>query len=142
MIKEMVYQEDRLGNCGIILADGVYRNHQYVVKSLGTHPTAYVCLNPDDSMYLEAEKSNPECGYDDFPVDCHGGLTYFSDVLIVEDRKISGLWIGWDYLHHNDYLGGRYLNTFGFSKKWTTREMIDECKRVIDQIVDYEENEK
>lgn len=148
--KEMVYQKDRCDS--IVLADGSYKNHRYIVKSLGTHPTAYVQLNNSDLMYIElirnAHNDPEEVTYDDFPIECHGGLTYYSDQLYVGNRGnvpghlIAGHWVGWDYAHCEDYCGYDYDNPYFHTKKWTTKEMIAECKNVIDQVVEYNYKEE
>ena len=68
-------------------------------------------------------------------ISCHGGLTYSEEYLRTVDKK--GWFIGWDYAHYCDFLGYElempiYIRTNG--KKWTTYEIINECKQVIDQI--------
>jgi hypothetical protein len=63
-------------------------------------------------------------------IDCHGGVTYSSVELVVANNK--GWYIGWDYAHYMDYSG--YMPCGSLTKKWTTHEMVSECKRVIDQI--------
>ena len=53
------------------------------------------------------------------------------------DKK--GWFIGWDYAHFGDYIdcGDAALNNmFPNDKKWTTEEIVEECKNVIDQIVE------
>lgn len=46
----------------------------------------------------------------------------------------TGWFIGWDYAHCTDYVGSISFNNFGTAKKWTTLEIINECKMVIDQL--------
>lgn len=142
--KEMVYQKDRCD--GFVLADGVYKDHRYIVKSFGTHPTAYVQLNDNDPIYIgplrHANDDQEELTYDDFLIECHGGLTYYADQLYVGNHDIlPGHWVGWDYAHCEDYYGYDYDNPYYHTKKWTTKEMVDECKNVIDQVVEYNEKE-
>lgn len=142
--KEMVYQKERCDS--LVLADGIYKDHRYIVKSLGTHPTAYVQLNNSDLMYIEsirnAHNDPEELSCDDFLIECHGGLTYYSDLLYVDNRdSLPGHWVGWDYAHCEDYCGYDYDNPYYHTKKWTTKEMVDECKNVIDQVVEYNEKE-
>ena len=74
-------------------------------------------------------------------IDVNGGLTY-------SDNKLMGIssdnwFIGWDYAHAYDYMGyyteGEFLAEE--TKKWTTEEIIDECKNAIDQIIEFESKE-
>lgn len=49
----------------------------------------------------------------------------------------KGWFIGWDYAHYSDFAGYElempvYMRTNG--KRWTTAEIVEECKQVIDQI--------
>ena len=62
-------------------------------------------------------------------------MTYSSEHLHTVDKK--GWFIGWDYAHIYDFAGYELempidIRTNG--KKWTTYEIINECKQVIDQI--------
>lgn len=108
------------------VAIGEYRKMLWAVMDYGSHPCAYVrlpkghCLQGKDYM--------------DIPINCHGGLTYSSSSLKVSAKKeIKGAWIGWDYSHYGDYCS---ILPFLKGKKWTTREIVAECKSVIDQIME------
>ncbi|MFW6173501.1 MAG: hypothetical protein ACOC5T_07145 [Elusimicrobiota bacterium] len=70
-------------------------------------------------------------GYDDIPIDCHGGLTF--SVRITKRNKYpqgftEGAWIGWDYAHSGDKT--KYFE----GKEWTAEEVEEECKNVINQL--------
>ena len=122
-MQEMIYQKDRIPP--VRLADGVYRGVPFYVLSLGTHPCAYVDIAP-----LGLHTINES------DIDCHGGITYHSDHLATVDHE--GNFLGWDYAHcmdYDGYLGAIHEYAFSFAKKWTTAEMVAECKNVIDQIV-------
>ena len=126
-MKEMIYR-DRVTTVEEIerLADGNYKGLDYYVLSLGSHPCAYV----DVGGTALAGKF-----YDDIDIDCHFGLTYSEDHLYTVNKK--SWFIGWDYAHYTDYSG--YMGYMSFAaelKKWTTQEIVDECKAVIDQIVE------
>lgn len=121
-VYEMVYQQSRCKPQ--VLAHGVYHGRNYYVVSFGTHPCAYVDVSDLLSMTWEEQK------YIENAIDCHGGVTYSSAELVVANNK--GWYIGWDYAHYMDYSG--YMPCGSLTKKWTTREMASECKRVIDQI--------
>jgi hypothetical protein len=133
-MKQMIYTLNRK-NKGEILATGTYKNFKYYVVSYGTHPCAYV----DVSNTLLANKD-----YHENDIDCHGGLTYGRDYLsAVDTGRANGKWyIGWDYDHYGDYTSNPFINMFGIygecEKRWTTEEIVAECKNVINQIVDKE----
>ena len=133
-MKQMIYTLNRK-NKGEILATGTYKNFKYYVVSYGTHPCAYV----DVSNTSLANKD-----YHENDINCHGGLTYGRDYLsAVDTERANGKWyIGWDYDHYGDYTSNPFMNMFGIygecEKRWTTEEIVAECKNVINQIVDKE----
>lgn len=126
-----------------IEATGTYKNFKYVVlfQNLG-HRCGYVGIPKGHKLY--------EVYYDDIPVDCHGGLTYsdFDDILGQEDLW----WIGFDCAHLNDgvdveslvkYYGteltAEMLYTLNYRVEghvWTKDECVEECKKIIDQIIE------
>ena len=100
-----------------ILHHDTYKGHQFFVVSYGSHPCCYVSMNtntidPDD-------------------VDCHGGITYTGDMQFESFGTVHC--IGWDYTHFGDYSG--FFPQLG-GKKYFTKYMVEECCRVIDQLVD------
>lgn len=119
---EMVYQQSRCEPQ--LLAHGVYHGRNYYVVSYGTHPCAYVDVSDLSSMTREEQK------YIENTIDCHGRINYSNAELVVENK--TGWYIGWDYAHISDYSGDAPYKSL--AKKWTTSEMVSECKRVIDQI--------
>lgn len=121
-LEPMVYHDHRIEP--VRIADGVYRKMPYYVLNLGTHPCAYVDTAPAGITTV-----NP------YDISCHGGVTYTDNRLATVEGK--GIFIGWDYAHCGDYDGYRgamHEYAFGFAKKWTTEEIVAECKAVIDQI--------
>ena len=119
-MKEMVYKSERCAPER--LAYGNYRGLDYYVLNLGTHPCAYVDISEYEGEPLNVEK-----------IVCLGGITYLEQYLASVDR--NGAFIGWDYSHCWDYNGA--CRDFPYTKelkRWTTAEMVDECKHVIDQI--------
>ena len=125
-IKPMIYDKNRSERAEQI-AGGTYKNFDYYVLNLKTYPTAYVDVtnSPLNGVF-----------YDDINISCHGGLTYSEKTLRTVDKK--GWFIGWDYAHYGDYMdyGDVFFNNmFQYKKKWTTEEIVEECKNVIDQIV-------
>lgn len=131
-VKEMVYQVKRL-ETPEILASGNVCGYQYYVVSMGMWPCAYVSIPKEDICF----------GQTDLPIDCHGGITYNRTYLL--DSAVKDGWvIGWDYGHCFDYNG--YNMTFGDpsfplqQKKYSTEEMINDCKDVIKQLVELNKN--
>lgn len=124
-MRDMIYQSSRL-NPPEQIANGEYKGFNYYVLNLGIHPCAYVDVT-------ETKLKNVE--YDRIDIECHGGLTYSDHKLLTVDKE--GWFIGWDYAHAGDYAG--YDINFPFitspGRKWTTQEIVDECKEVIDQLV-------
>lgn len=88
----------------------------HTFKSLGTHPVAYVQI--------------PSKPIDTREISCHGGVTYSEGDLNIDGFEVKGFWIGWDYAHWGDCFGCLR------GKKWTTEEIVEECKNVIDQLIE------
>lgn len=110
-----------------LLAGGVYKFHCYAITSMGTHPCAYVQI-PESSPLYKAKVDLLE----DL-INCHGGVTYTGDLADgLPGLEPGGFWIGWDYAHYGDFLGGLPDGCGG--KKWDTEEMVAECRAVIDQL--------
>ena len=102
-----------------ILARGEYEDIDYIVKDLGTHPTAYVRC-PEEYLKFKEE---------DIPVTVHGGVT-FKGSLTGE----KGIWIGWDYAHIGDYYASNFLDMESEGTKHTTKELIKECKSAVHEM--------
>ena len=124
-IKPMIYNKNRTITEQI--AGGTYKNFDYYVLNLKTHPTAYVDVT-----------NSPLNGCnEDIDISCHGGITWCDNFVKSIDKK--GWFIGWDYAHYGDYMDYGYAsvnNMFPNDKKWTTEEIVEECKNVIDQIIE------
>lgn len=125
-MKEMVYSAQRI-EPPLKLADGEYNGFTYYVLNLGTHPCAYIDVTDTNLNGVD---------YDNIDVECHFGLTYSREYLVTVDKK--GWFIGWDYAHYCDFAGYElempdHIRTNG--KRWTTAEIVNECKTVIDQLV-------
>ena len=124
-MKEMIYSTTRL-NPPEMLADGEYKGFHFYVLNLGTHPCAYIDVTDTD---LNGK------GYDEIDIECHFGLSYSREYLNTVDKK--GWFIGWDYAHYCDFAG--YLlemseHMSAHLKMWTTDEIVNECKEVIEQL--------
>ena len=126
-MKEMEYI--RFLKIPVVLADDIYKNYHYLIISYGSHPCAYVRI-PKEHKYYKQE-------YDDIPIEVHGGLTYSGT------RWNDAYWIGWDYAHYQDYTPALYealKNTKQAKqlKKWTTEEIFEDVKSVINQLIKVE----
>ena len=130
----MIYQSTRLKEPEL-LASGEHKGYNYYVLNQGTHPCGYVEI-PRDSKYFNVD-------YDNIPVECHGGLTYGRRFLVgVATDDDNRYFIGWDYAHYGDFVGYRlgYLEELAnfFDVKYTTEDVVTECKYVINQLIKFE----
>ena len=128
-MKKMIYGERR--EQPEVLYSGEYRGHKFAILNLGSHPTAYIENKMAITDYYDCRLDN---------VEVHGGFTYCdTGHLNEESNKMS--WLGWDYAHSGDFMG--YYSTddpfYYQTKQWTTAEIYDEVKSVIDQIITIEE---
>lgn len=127
-MKEMIYQEKRTKE---VLHSGVYRDHKFVILSLGTHPTAYVeCKIYDCASYGDKRLEN---------ISVHGGFTYLDFAHWINDVKT--IYLGWDYAHYCDFSGlflREPLEGRPIGVRWTTAEIFEEVKSVIDQLIEVE----
>ena len=132
-MKEMIYSAKRL-NPPEMLADGEYKGFHFFVLSFGIHPCAYIDVTETDSKGKD---------YTKIDISCHFGLTYSREYLSTVDKK--GWFIGWDYAHYGDFSGYEPKMPIGIKtggKKWTTAEIVNECKQVIDQLASDHPTEK
>lgn len=101
-----------------------YRGYEYVIMSLGTHPTAYVGIPVDE--YEESMEDE---------INVHGGISYSAPGIIMEDMSRyhnNKMWLGWGYFLDFDYTWGDDVD----KKKWTTKEILGDVKSVINQIIE------
>lgn len=131
-VKYTAFYNDHIGHyCGYVrLPD----NHPFV-KLLSK------------KRWFQLGRSNPRryrYDYDAVPVEAHGGLTFGE---YINDKKLDfpqgftkGWWIGWDYGHICDkyrFTMARYATC----PDWTEELVEKECKRVIEQILKFENPE-
>ncbi len=122
-MKEMIYKCENI--CEEVLAKGEYKCHKFVILSLSTHPTAYV-ENKINALDYDDER------LDDIEV--HGGFTYCGGAHW--DKTDDTNYLGWDYTHLYDY--NALIPEYG-GKQYTTEEIYEEVKHVIDQLCKIEE---
>ena len=132
MIKEVEYKPTY--EKAELLAKDYYKGYVYFVVSYGIHPCGYIALQKGQPYY------NAKNYKDVSDLKCHGGCTfvekgYHQDTINVEDKYTV---IGWDYGHYNDFSGIYLQDNFPIPwrdmKIWTTKEIIEECKQVIEQL--------
>ena len=116
-----------------ILDKGSYKGFDYAVVSYGTHPCSYIFIPKNHNYYGKS--------YDEIELDCHDGLTFSQEDLIFNPMVTDNWVIGWDYRHYTDYDGiyeAEFMKEFKKYhkdlKKWTTKELIKEVKKVIEQL--------
>ena len=146
----------------IILEENTYKGFKFRVVSYGTHPCAYVEVT--NTIYDECDLWNQlrdddkrEFNYNNYKInrpkrdliksqiECHGGITFSEPYLPGDDLKSFKIkdkatkwYIGWDYHHFGDF-----DHKFNYSgTKYTTEEIVDECKSVIDQIIKFNEESR
>lgn len=119
-MNEMVYSRERRMK---ILAEGIYKGRKYCILSLGVYPTAYV------EYRYEFDEESEEY----FNIPCHGGITFQDYARWKKDDNTR--YIGWDYGHVGDFIGSIGQQD---RKKWTTEEIYEEVKNVIDYLNEYE----
>lgn len=127
-MKEMVYNSDPKREW---LDHGEYKGYEYVIMSLGTHPTAYVGIpKAEADAFLQEDLEETDL------IDVHGGITYQRDYVLDEDKNEYSndkWWIGWDYAHLYDYMTS---NDYGQNRKqWTTEEILEDVKSVVEQVM-------
>lgn len=131
---EMVYGPDFLP-APTILEQGKYKGYEYYIVNIGTHPCCYVEIPVEREVFRHRKIGT-------FHIPCHGGITY-SGHLEQLGIETSKLFIGWDYAHAFDYTGLLMtmpaLSSFWERHKWTTEELIQECKEVIDYLAGLEQ---
>lgn len=77
-------------------------------------------------------------------IDVHGGLTYASTHLAGHDEH-DDWWIGWDYAHTGDGIDatalyeklGIVIDRWLDGHIYTEQEIEDDCKSVVDQILNH-----
>lgn len=133
-MKPMIYTHLRTKE---ILHDGLYKNYYFVIVSYGVHPCAYVRVPKNHPFYKR--------DYNELDITCHGGLTFGDDLKHVIPNDESDAWyVGWDYAHVGDYEILSNIPNFSFieGKQWTTEEIYEDVKRVIDQLINYEDTKR
>lgn len=132
MVEPMIYQVNRKTPPKILVADN-YKGFDYYILDYGVYPCAYVEVSNTKFNGID---------YDNIGLHCYGGLTYSKSRL--QGVKKTGWYIGWDYAVQEISFGHKVtfpklLPTDG--KRWTTEEIIAECRSVVDEVVRECQNE-
>lgn len=106
-----------------LLEYNTYMGFNYVIVSQGLYICAYVEI-PSDFPYPRENIRNLD-------IVCHGGLTFTGNCLVDLGISPDTFWIGWDYGHGFDL---HDVRAFAFHE-YTTEEVVAECHRVINQLV-------
>lgn len=129
-MKEMVYKNYMENGQEVIkiLDEGIYKDFHYAIVSYGTHPCAYIEIPEGHELYDVSDEDEL------VDIDCHYGITYVSKTGLIKPSNKNhrdGHWIGWDYAHYMDYIFG----ICHCGKKWTTKEIFEDVKNVIEQLI-------
>lgn len=106
-----------------ILASGEYMGVKFAILNYGTHPCAYV----EDIIGCSCELDKRVDS-----IDVHGGFT-FHGMAHWKDNADRTVYLGWDYAHWGDYMSF-YGHAEHAKKRWTTEEIFEEVKSVIEQL--------
>lgn len=135
-MKEMIYYPNFLKKVEV-LHSGEYEGRKFAITSIGIHPCAYVqvfCGTDDcaDEQYYSIDYVDER--FD--PIDVHCDFNYMGPAHWDETDKAH--YIGWDYGHSCDWSGmgidGIPAAWSSMRKKWTTEEIFEEVKGVIEQL--------
>lgn len=129
-MKEMVYQVEPKRE---VLFSGEYKGYKFYIINLGTHPVAYVNVKKGHKYRYK--------NYGEIDINVHGGLSYSEKAINTGDKIKQGWFIGWDYAHAFDYTGYEMPFTMKLqtkTKKWTTKEIFEDTKSVIEQLIESE----
>ncbi|MBR3490217.1 MAG: hypothetical protein IKH36_01880 [Bacilli bacterium] len=130
-MEKMVY-ETLLNKDRKVLENGLYNGYKFWIISYGSHPCAYVELENTHPYYGKCN-----CDAYDLDIEVHGGITYGDYGLgsTISDKHFI---FGWDYNHYNDYNYNDEKYGLASGKKWTTEEIFEDVKNVINQLKEAE----
>ena len=125
-MKEMIYGTNKYE----ILDIGKYKGRDYVIISnFGRFPCAYVQTDVD--FYTQQDLTEPaHCGFTFYSSLSH--LERYNELTEEQKKILCRNFVGWDYGHAGDYTYGFH---FKDDKKWTTEEILENVKEVIDWVI-------
>lgn len=114
-----------------------YNGVEYVIVWFLGHPNAYINVPKEYKLYQKDYNSlstDIELSYDP-----HGEFTFSGKNLHKEYGLEDGWYLGWDYAHSSDYVNTRGMRDITYDgRRYSTEEIEDECKNVIDAINEFE----
>ncbi len=111
-----------------VVDKGTYKDIDYVIKSIGSHPTAYVNVqNTQQNIDIIDNMSPIMITYESKEIGWLPGLDPHKE------------WLGWDYGHAGDYLCFRTEEDDISGHKYTYEEVMKDVKAVIEIINENEE---
>lgn len=125
-MKEIVYSDKLKLE---VLYQGNYKGYKFVILNRGYYPTAYVENKLGITDMFDERISS---------VNVHCGFTYCGEAYWDKEDKTS--YLGWDYGHICDYRGDMPMLFFSENTQWTTEEIYEEVKFVIDQLIELQES--
>ena len=126
-----------------IVERGIIRGFPWVIITLGSHPCAYVAVDPKHPYYA---MDYDDMYSKDIYLECHGGVTYTEFDKYTRTWAAQDLWwIGWDYAHAGDYDAEQDRGTGfvkkEFSHKWTLKEIKKDVLKMIAQLEEVRDDE-
>ena len=123
-MKEMVYSENFINSELLYHEDFGDGTALAVVNNSGANPCAYIQFPGIDSIY-DYDEVYIDYDANDNDTCVHGGFTFLGRRSCF---GLDGFWIGWDYAHYSDYIS---RSSVCDGKKWTTKEIVEEARRVL-----------
>ena len=141
--REMTYGDaDAYSMKGVILESGTYMGLLYAAVNMGGWPCGYVEVT---GTRYDGNSGSTDA-WRDFTGEVHGGITYNEGEIppSLRDTVPAGRrrwFIGWDYAHAGDYIAYGQIPGAPIAipgRKWTTDEIVGECKAVIRKLTNGE----
>ena len=126
-MKPMVYQHTRLHPYQVLYL-GSYKKYVFFILNMGTHPTAYIRI-PESHPFFQKHY-----------IECNPSMDFFtfSENSLAFNNQLDtpvpeGWYLGFDHAHLGDWLGywSDEENIRQGHRKYTTEEMVEECKLTI-----------
>lgn len=108
---------------------GIHKGVKFYIRSLGTHPCAYIRVQVGHPLYGLGSEALDEL------LTTHCGVTYTESSLPGLTEEGRYWYIGWDYGHFHDY-SGSYIGMPQFSTPEYHRYTVDEILNDIEKCID------
>lgn len=110
------------------ISSGLYNGFEYFILWFAGHPNAYIKIPEHHPFFGKMYDEIDDGGI------VHYGFTFSGKNLNEAYGLEDGWYLGWDYAHAGDY----QAFSDGFiipEKRWSVREIEEECKLVIIAII-------